>query len=102
MQAFKRAHLVVAIYLALGFQQLGIPLAWIMSPYLVDVNDWSIFYTFELGLALCCLAMVVSLKLPRSLRIECLKARFIHLWIIGTGFALLCIVSTKGLFFGGF
>jgi MFS family permease len=69
MQAFKRENFGRSIYLALGFQQLGIPLAWIISPYLIDVNNWNVLYTFEIGLALCCFAMVVSLKLPRSLRI---------------------------------
>ena len=97
MQAFKRAHFGRGLYLALGFQQLGIPLAWIMSPYLVDVNDWSIFYTFELGLALCCLAMVVSLKLPRSLRIEVFEKQDLFTFaLLAPGFALLCIVLTQG------
>ena len=97
MQAFKRAHFGRGLYLALGFQQLGIPLAWIMSPYLVNVNDWSIFYTFELGLAFCCLAMVVSLKLPRSLRIEVFeKQDLFTLALLAPGFALLCIVLTQG------
>lgn len=97
MQAFRRAHFGRAIYMALGFQQLGIPLAWIMSPYLVDVNDWHIFYTFELGLALCCLAMVVSLKLPRSLRIAVFEYQDLFTFaLLATGFALLCIVLTQG------
>lgn len=97
MQAFKRAHFGRGIYLALGFQQLGIPLAWIMSPYLVDVHDWSIFYTFELGLALCCFAMVVALKLPRSLRIDVFeKQDVITFVLLAPAFALLCIVLTQG------
>ena len=97
MQAFSRANFGRGLYLALGFQQLGIPLAWIMSPYLVDVNDWALLYTFELGLALCCLAMVVSLKLPRSLRIEVFEFQDIFTFILlATGFAFLCIVLTQG------
>lgn len=97
MQAFKRANFGRGIYLALGFQQLGIPLAWIISPYIVDVNDWSILYTFELGLALCCLAMVVSLKLPRSLRIAVFeKQDFFTFALLAPGFALICIVLTQG------
>lgn len=44
MQAFKRADFGRSIYLALGFQQLGIPLAWIISPYLIDVNNWNVLY----------------------------------------------------------
>lgn len=97
MQAFKRANFGRGLYLALGFQQLGILLAWIISPYLVDVNDWSILYTFELGLALCCLAMVVSVKLPRSLRIEVFeKQDFFTFALLAPGFALICIVLTQG------
>lgn len=97
MQAFKRANFGRGLYLALGFQQLGIPLAWIISPYIVDVNDWSILYTFELGLALCSLAMVVSLKLPRSLRIEVFeKQDFLTFALLAPAFALICIVLTQG------
>ncbi|WP_353142611.1 MFS transporter [Acinetobacter pragensis] len=97
MQAFSRVNFGRGLYLALGVQQLGIPLAWIMSPYLVDVNDWALLYTFELGLALCCLAMVVSLKLPRSLRIDVFEFQDIFTFILlATGFAFLCIVFTQG------
>ena len=97
MQAFRRENFGRGIYLALGFQQLGIPLAWIISPSLVDVNDWVVLYTFELGLAICCLAMVVSLKLPRSLRIEVFeKQDFLTFALLAPGFALLCIVLSQG------
>lgn len=97
MQAFKRANFGRGLYLALGFQQLGIPLAWIISPAIVDVNDWVVLYTFELGLALCCLAMVVSVKLPRSLRIDVFeKQDFFTFALLAPGFALLCIVLTQG------
>lgn len=97
MQAFQKVHFGKGIYLALGFQQLGVPLAWIISPSLVDVNDWSILYTFELGLALCCLAMVVSLKLPRSLRIAVFeKQDFFTFALLAPGFACLCVVLTQG------
>ena len=97
MQAFKRANFGRGLYLALGFQQLGIPLAWVMSPYLTGVNDWMLLYTFELGLALCCLAMVVSLKLPRSLRIAVFEFQDLFTFaLLATGFALLCIVLTQG------
>lgn len=97
MQAFQRANLGRGIYLALGFQQLGVPLAWIISPSLVEVNDWTVLYSFELGLALCCLAMVVALKLPRSLRIEVFEKKdFITFFLIASGFACFCVVLTQG------
>ena len=97
MQAFKREIFGRGLYLALGFQQLGIPLAWIISPSIVDVNDWVLLYTFELGLAICCFAMVVSLKLPRSLRIAVFeKQDFLTFALLAPGFALICIVLTQG------
>ena len=96
-QAFRRVHFVRGLYLAFGFQQLGIPLAWILSPYLVNVQDWKIFYTFELGLVLCCLAMVVSLKLPRSLRIQVFEYRdLITFFLLTLGFGMLCVLLTQG------
>lgn len=96
-QAFKRVYFVRGLYLAFGFQQLGIPLAWMISPALVDVQDWKIFYTFELGLVLCCLAMVVSLKLPRSAKFEVFEYRdLITFSLLASGFGLLCILFTQG------
>lgn len=97
MQAFKRADLGKGIYLALGFQQLGVPLAWVISPALVDINDWSNFYRFELGLAICCFAMVVALKLPRSLRVEVFEKKdFITFALLASGLACFCIVLSQG------
>ncbi|MGK3629769.1 MFS transporter, partial [Acinetobacter sp. A11] len=63
----------------------------------VNTDSWSVLYTFELGLALCCLAMVVSLKLPRSLRIYVFeKQDFFTFALLAPGFACLCIVLTQG------
>lgn len=96
-QAFNRPNFIRGLYLAFGFQQLGVPLAWIMSPYLVNVQDWQTVYTFELGLALCSLAMVVSLKLPRSLKIQVFEYRdLVTFALLTAGFAFLCIVLTQG------
>jgi len=97
MQAFGKADMAKGIYLAFGFQQLGLPLAWIISPFLLNANPWDVIYTFELGLAICCFAMVVSLKLPRSLRLEVFeKQDFFTFALLAPGFACLCIVLTQG------
>ena len=97
MQAFGKQHSKNGMYLALGCQQLGIPLAWIISPTLTDVNDWGILYSFELGLALCCFAMVVAVKLPRSLQVKVFEKKdFITFILLASGFACLCIVLTQG------
>ncbi|ENU92573.1 MULTISPECIES: MFS transporter [Acinetobacter] len=97
MQAFGKADMAKGIYLAFGFQQLGLPLAWILSPFLLKANPWDVIYTFELGLAICCFAMVVSLKLPRSLRLQVFeKQDFFTFALLAPGFACLCIVLTQG------
>ncbi|MDF2416998.1 MFS transporter [Acinetobacter beijerinckii] len=97
MQAFGKADMAKGIYLAFGFQQLGLPLAWIISPFLLSANQWDVIYTFELGLAICCFAMVVALKLPRSIRLAVFeKQDFFTFALLAPGFACLCIVLTQG------
>ena len=97
MQAFGKADMAKGIYLAFGFQQLGLPLAWIISPFLLSANQWDVIYTFELGLAICCFAMVVALKLPRSMRLAVFeKQDFFTFALLAPGFACLCIVLTQG------
>lgn len=88
MQGFSNAHRLKGLYIGFGFGQLGVPLAWIISPALVTVNNWTVLYTFELGLAVCCYAMVVSLKLPRSLRIAVFERQDIYTF---TACARICL-----------
>lgn len=97
MQAFSQPNRLKGLYIGFGFNQLGIPLAWIISPYLVSVNNWGDLYTFELGLAICCYAMVVALKLPRGLKIAVFeKGDLITFALLAPGFACLCIVLSQG------
>ncbi|MHA3104979.1 MFS transporter [Acinetobacter sp. ANC 3791] len=97
MQGFSKEHRIKGLYLGIGIGQLGVPLAWIISPLLVNVNNWTVLYTFELGLSICCFAMVVSLKLPRSLRIAVFeKGDFLTFALLAPGFACLCAVLVQG------
>lgn len=97
MQGFTQKHRIKGLYVGMGLGQLGVPLAWIISPLLVSVNNWTVLYTFELGLAICCFAMVVSLKLPRSLRIAVFeKGDFLTFALLAPGFACLCAVLVQG------
>ncbi|WP_038344558.1 MFS transporter [Acinetobacter sp. A47] len=97
MQAFSKDDVVKAIYLSFGLQQLGIPLAWIISPALTVGNSWDTLYTFELGIAICTLALVVALKLPRGFRQELFeKQDFITAILLISGFACLSITLTQG------
>ena len=97
MQAFGKQYSKNGLYIALGCQQLGMPLAWMISPALTNVNHWEVLYTFELGLALCCFAMVVAVKLPRSLKIQVFEKKdFITFILLCSGFGCLCIFLTQG------
>lgn len=97
MQAFSKNKAAQAIYLSFGLQQLGIPLAWIISPSLTMGNSWNTLYTFELGIAICTLAMVVTLKLPRGFKqVLFEKQDFITAILLISGFACFSITLTQG------
>ena len=88
---------VKGLYMGLGFQQLGVPLACIISPFLTSIGDWTVLYTFELGLALCCLAMVVTVKLPPGIRIRVFKGLdFVTFILVALAVALICAVLAQG------
>ena len=72
LQAFPKAKLGAGLVVGLTIAQLATPLAWIISPSLLEGGDWRTLYLFEAGLALCALAAVVVLKLPLGLRIQVL------------------------------
>lgn len=97
MQAFSKANMPKGLYMGLGFQQLGVPLAWVISPFLTSIGDWTVLYTFELGLALCCLAMVVTIKLPPGIRIQVFeKLDFVTFMLMAPAVALICAVLAQG------
>ncbi|SDC23153.1 MFS transporter [Acinetobacter boissieri] len=97
MQSFGKVNRLKGIYVGFGFNQLGIPLAWIISPFLINANQWVNLYTFELGLAICCFAMVVAVKLPRGVRIDVIEKKdFITFLLLAPGFACLCAVLSQG------
>ncbi len=97
MQAFTNKYRIQSLFIGFGVSQLAMPLAWLLSPHLVNVNDWSRLYTFEFGLAVCCYAMVVAVKLPRTLLIEAFEKKDIITFMLLTpGIALLCGVMVQG------
>ena len=97
MQALGQANKAKGLYMGLGFQQLGVPLAWIISPFLTSIGDWTVLYTFELGLALCCLAMVVTVKLPPGIRIRVFEGLdFVTFILVAPAVALICAVLAQG------
>lgn len=98
LQAFPKAKLGAGLVVGLTIAQLATPLAWIISPSLLDGGDWRTLYLFEAGLALCALAAVVVLKLPLGLRIQVLeRLDFVTFALVAPGIALLAAVLAQGL-----
>lgn len=98
LQAFPKAKLGAGLVVGLTIAQLATPLAWIISPSLLDGGDWRTLYVFEAGLALCTLAAVVILKLPLGLRIRVLeRLDFVTFALVAPGIALLAAVLAQGL-----
>ncbi|WP_242154221.1 MFS transporter [Sphingomonas sp. BAUL-RG-20F-R05-02] len=97
LQAFPKAKLGQGLVIGLGISQLATPLAWLLSPALLDLGEWRTLYLFESGLALCCLACVVVLKLPPGIRIKVFeKLDLLTFALLAPGLALLAAVLAQG------
>lgn len=59
IQSFSSKLKLPRLYFAMSAAQLGVPLAWVLSPLLTSADNWHSLYTFELGLTLCGHSMVV-------------------------------------------
>ena len=98
VQALPRTKVGSAFVVGLGLSQIATPLAWVLSPSLLDQAHWSVLYAFEAGLALCAFAAVVSLKLPVGVRIQVIEVRdFLTFALAAPGMALLAAVLAQGL-----
>lgn len=98
LQAFPKAKLGAGLVVGLTIAQLAAPLAWVLSPTLMESGDWRTLYLFEGGLALCALAAVVLLKLPLGIRIKVLeRLDFVTFALVAPGVALLAAVLAQGL-----
>ncbi len=97
LQAFRKADLPKGVILGFGISQLGTPLAWLMSPALLDLGEWHRLYVFESGLALCSLAAVVVLKLPLGERIKVFEPLdFLTFALLAPALALIAAVLAQG------
>lgn len=98
MQAFPRRYAVRALIGGISVSQMATPLAWLLSPALLDLGDWHSLYRFEAGLAVCAFAAVVLLKLPPGIRIRSFeKLDFLTFALLAPGVALLGAVLVQGL-----
>nr|WP_238935005.1 MFS transporter [Pseudomonas typographi] len=97
LQAFKKADMGRGLVLGIGISQLATPLAWLLSPALLDLGEWHRLYVFEAGLALCSLAAVVILKLPPGERVKAFEPLdFLTFALLAPGLALVAAVLAQG------
>jgi MFS family permease len=97
LQAFPKANMGQGLVIGLGISQLATPLAFLLSPALLDLGEWRTLYLFESGLALCCLAAVVTLKLPPGIRIKTFeRLDFLTFALFAPAFALIVAVLSQG------
>ncbi|MET4896763.1 MFS transporter [Sphingomonadaceae bacterium jetA1] len=97
MQGFPKRLLGNSIVVAFGLTQLALPIAWLLSPALLDLGNWQTLYLFEFALALCTLAAVVSLKLPPGIRIKTFeRTDFLTFMLVAPAFGLIAGVLSQG------
>lgn len=97
LQAFPRPAVGRALVLGLSIAPLASPLAWILSPALLNVGEWHNLYVFEAGLALCAFAAVVVLKLPPGVHIQAFEPLdFLSFVLLSSGLALVVAVLAQG------
>ena len=96
-QALVPMYMWRGLLIGLGLTQLGMPLAGIIAPPLLNIGDHNVFYIFQGGLALCSLAALLTLRLPPSTRQRLLEAKdFLTFALLAPAFALLVAVLTHG------
>ncbi len=98
LQAFPPAKVLSAFIVGMNLSSIAVPLAWVLSPSLVDISPWPSLYAFEAGLALCSLAAVIVLKLPSSVQIHVFEwLDFVTFALVTPAIALLCAVLVQGV-----
>ena len=97
LQAFDVRFRLVSLVVGMGLPQIGFPLARIVSPTLLDMGSWTQVYWFEAGLAFACIACVVSLPLPRGVRIRVFEPGDLFSFaLLALPFGLLTAVIAQG------
>lgn len=97
IQALPAPHRLKALMIGIGISSFAPPIARIIMPDLLLIDDWRGFYIFELGLVLVCLAATFSLKLPPSQRTRVFEPLdFVTFALFAPGVALLSAVLGLG------
>ncbi|WP_223164815.1 MFS transporter [Massilia mucilaginosa] len=97
LQAAPKKYTGKMLVLGVGIAQIATPLAWLMSPALLDMGQWHNLYLFEAGLALCSLAAVVVLKLPPGIHIKVIEPLdFLTFALVAPAVAMIVAVLAQG------
>ncbi|ATQ73166.1 MFS transporter [Massilia violaceinigra] len=97
LQAAPKQYTGKMLVLGVGIAQIATPLAWLMSPALLDMGQWHNLYLFEAGLALCSLAAVVVLKLPPGIHIKVIEPLdFVTFALVAPAVAMIVAVLAQG------
>jgi MFS family permease len=99
LQSMPRTHTGKMLVIGVGIGQLAAPLAWVVSPALLDQGggSWHNLYLFEAGLALCSFAAVVVLKLPPGVQIKVFEPLdFLTFALMAPAVAMICAVLVQG------
>ena len=97
LQALPRTYVLKMLVLGVGISQLATPLAWILSPSLLNHGQWQNLYMLEAGLALLAFAAVVMLKLPAGVHLKAFEPRdFLTMGLLIPGVGLLVAVLVQG------
>ncbi|WP_305804459.1 MFS transporter [Stenotrophomonas sp. YIM B06876] len=97
LQSLPRRYVGKMLVVGVGLSQLAVPLAWLISPSLLDLGEWHNLYLFEAGLALCAFAAVVLLKLPPGVQIQVFEPLdFLTFALLAPAVAMLVIVMAQG------
>ena len=97
LQSLPRRFTGNLLVVGVGLSQLAVPVAWLVSPGLVDTGQWHLLYSFEAGLALCAFAAVVVLKLPPGVQIKAFEPLdFLTFALLAPAVGLLVVVLAQG------
>ncbi len=97
LQSLPRRFTGNLLVVGVGISQLAVPIAWLVSPGLVDSGQWHNLYLFEAGLALCAFAAVVLLKLPPGVQIKAFEPLdFLSFALLAPAVGLLVVVLAQG------
>ena len=69
-QPFGRARAQAGVIIGISLRQIGIPLASVIGPPLIDLGEPGVFYQLETSLALLTLGAIFAVRFPHALRVD--------------------------------